>query len=352
MRKSPLRICAGQHDTDICRIARRMQFDVITTAEALAALTAEWSELWRRDTQATPFQSPQWLLPWWRAFGGDELFVVTGRDNGRIEALAPLSILRDDDTGESLGIFLGTSNSDYLDVLLAPQVSADGLIEAMTGDGICQMWDLQQLRPASHVLKAAATPGWTASDSDQEPCLILDISRGGDDLEGLLSTHARKKLRYYNRSLARDATVMFQVPSSETLDGFIDALFALHAARWKLKDMPGMLADEPVQRFHREVIRSMFYAGILRMHALRRNDAIVAIFYGFAHNGTVHYYLSGYDPSLEKFSIGSVIVAHAIEQAIAAGAHTFDFLRGAEEYKYSWGAVDRMNVRRQLVRSD
>jgi len=49
-------------------------------------------------------------------------------------------------------------------------------------------------------------------------------------------------------------------------------------------------------------------------------------------------------------SVGSVLVAHAIEQAVRGGAKTFDFLRGAEDYKYAWGAQDRMNKRRRLTR--
>jgi len=95
----------------------------------------------------------------------------------------------------------------------------------------------------------------------------------------------------------------------------------------------------------------MLNAGMLRMYAVRCNERIVAVFYGFALNGTVYYYLSGYDPDLEKLSIGNILVAHAIEQAVRDGATTFDFLRGAEEYKYAWGATDRINKRRQLFRT-
>lgn len=86
------------------------------------------------------------------------------------------------------------------------------------------------------------------------------------------------------------------------------------------------------------------------MYAMRVNDRVIAIIYGFAHLATVYDYLGGYDPSLEKLSPGTVIVAHAIEQAVRDGAKTFDFLRGAEDYKYAWGATDRRNKRRRLIR--
>ena len=105
------------------------------------------------------------------------------------------------------------------------------------------------------------------------------------------------------------------------------------------------------QSFHRDAAPRLFDAGALRMYAVHVNERIVAVFYGFAHQGTVYYYLSGYDPALEKLSIGNIIVAHAIESAVRDGATTFDFLRGAEEYKYAWGASDRVNRRRQLFRT-
>src|SRR6478672_6113147 len=84
---------------------------LVTTIESLEALAPEWDALWRRAPGATPFQSPHWLLPWWTHFSnGGELAVVMSTD-----ALVPLYVLRDED--ESLGMFLGTGNSDYLDIL-------------------------------------------------------------------------------------------------------------------------------------------------------------------------------------------------------------------------------------------
>ena len=111
-----------------------------------------------------------------------------------------------------------------------------------------------------------------------------------------------------------------------------------------------MLSDETDRRFHRQAAHAMFDAGALRMHATRVGERIVAVFYGFASSQTVYYYLSGFDPELEKLSIGTIIVAQAIEQAVRDGAKWFDFLRGAEEYKYAWGAKDRVNTHRQLIR--
>ena len=320
-----------------------MPTEILDKVEHLERFAPRWEALWRADANATPFQSPQWLLPWWKHFGSDTPHVIASSTNGELDALAPLYILRDEDSGESLGLFLGTGNSDYLDLL----GDASQLIEPITRAD-CQLWDLQQLRPSSGLLGVALPEGWSDNVEDQDPCPVLSIDNAGDELGNLLSTHARKKLRYFRRSLEREGDVRYESATAESLDTLLDALYELHAARWQKRGLPGVLADEVTQSFHREVARRMLDAGALRMYAVRVNERIAGVFYGFAHQGTVYYYLSGYDPALEKLSIGNILVAHAIEDAVRDGATTFDFLRGAEEYKYAWGAKDRMNRRRQL----
>src|SRR5205814_3374322 len=140
-------------------------------------------DLWRRSPNATPFQSPMWLLPWWKHFGSNELHTIGLREGGRLEGLAPLYILRDD--SESLGLFLGSGISDYLDV-----IGERSFIEEMA-KADCQMWDLQQLRSSSPMVNAALPDGWSDNSEDQDPCLVLPLA------ELSLSSHFQKKLRYY-----------------------------------------------------------------------------------------------------------------------------------------------------------
>jgi len=317
--------------------------DELSSPESLSSLEPEWEDLWQRDANATPFQSPHWLLPWWDHFGTGELCVLAARDGGCLGALLPLFIVRDED--ESLGLLIGTGNTDYLDAL----GSSDGW-SAWLQQAPAQMWDLQQLRTSSPLLRISAPRGWTETVEDQDACPVLSIENAGDELQNLISTHARKKLRHSARSLARRGNVAYEEPDVHSLDAFMDALFDLHAARWKARGMPGVLADDVVQSFHRNVAGRMFRAGSLRMYAIRVDERFVAVFYGFSHQHIVYYYLSGFDPALEKLGIGNLIVAHAVQRAARDGARAFDFLRGAEEYKHAWGAQDRMNRRRQLIR--
>ena len=86
------------------------------------------------------------------------------------------------------------------------------------------------------------------------------------------------------------------------------------------------------------------------VHALSIDNAALAVCYGFAAKGSAYAYLSGFDPSQSQLSPGTLIISHAVEQSSAEGAARFDFLRGHEEYKYGWGAVDRSKTSRNLSR--
>lgn len=309
-----------------------------------------WADLWRRDASATPFQAPQWILPWYRHYGAGEIFAVAVREDKRLDALAPCLILRDeDDPSDSLGMLAGSGNTDYLDVLCTNAAPVEAILTRLVAAD-CATWDLQQLRDTSPLLNAPAPPDCDDVIELQDTCVVLPIEGAGNDLQNLVSSHFRKKLRYYRRSLEREGRLTIETPTAATLDTFMSALFELHGARWKQRGLPGMFADTVDQAFHRQVARGMLDAGVLRMYGARLDDRFIAVFYGFAHHQTGYYYLSGYDPSLEKLSPGTVIVAHAIHQAVRDGASTFDFLRGAEDYKYAWGAKDRLNKRRRLTR--
>src|SRR5205823_5800478 len=165
-----------------------MPTEVITDQTALEALSADWIALCQKN-RVTPFQTPMWLLPWWRNFGSNDLTVIVSRDADRVDAIAPLYILRDDDSDESLGLFLGTGISDYLDVIGDASLVIDELSKLN-----CQLWDLQQLQPSSSMLTVPLPDGFSENIEDQEACPILQI--GGQAFETLGSTHFQKKLRY------------------------------------------------------------------------------------------------------------------------------------------------------------
>jgi CelD/BcsL family acetyltransferase involved in cellulose biosynthesis len=177
--------------------------------------------------------------------------------------------------------------------------------------------------------------------------LTFDPSR---PLRDQLSKSQRRKVTHdqYRAESLGGVTTALAGPGE--LDKALDALFALHAARWAAAGEPGVLADPRVQAFHRAAAPELAEAGLLRIAVVRHDDRTVAALLGLRDAERFHSYAIGVDFSVPGQSFGTLAFAHLIETAIAEGAKEFHFLRGEEPYKYSWGAKPVQTVRRTLTR--
>jgi CelD/BcsL family acetyltransferase involved in cellulose biosynthesis len=320
------------------------EIEEISTAAGLEALRPEWLALWDRMPAATPFQSPAWLLPWWRRFGDGELLTLALRSRGELAGLVPLYVHFDGNLRKLLP--LGVGVSDYLDPLLEGDHAAAVLEHLRRRADRFDRLDLENLGPGSPLLEAAA-PGWRDQVRDGEPCPVLHLPDGGSALRRAAPRLARTS--YYFRRAERLGPASFEKAARDTLPEFVEALFALHAARWRERGQPGVLADAQVQALHREAAAALLELGWLRLHGLRIDGRLVAVLLGFADRFRLHFYISGFDPALPHPSLGSLMIGHAVESAAREGLREFHFLRGGEPYKYAWGAVDRPSWGRQLA---
>jgi len=250
--------------------------------------------------------------------------------------------------GNSLLQMAGTGVSDYLSPLATQDSVGDVsscllsmIADAAFGAGADE---IEQISPDHPLLHTVAPTGATASISPGEVCPVVDLSRGTT----AIPEHLRANIRYYWRRAVRRGRARIEVPTSTSLCELTDALFTLHAARWSNRGSAGMLASGALQSFHRDAIRAMYAQGMLAMHALRLDDRIVAIWYGMAWKRRAYFYLAGFDLEYGDVSPGTLVIDAAIQRSVERGASTFDFLRGAEPYKYLWGARDTQTARWRL----
>ncbi|KAA2241104.1 GNAT family N-acetyltransferase [Salinarimonas soli] len=318
--------------------------DVIRTADGLTALEAEWWKLWRRCESATPFQSPAWLLPWWQVFAPGELRAIAVRDAGRLVALAPF--YREDGAHGRRLLPLGIGLSDYGDILRDP-LRGDAALAIVHAAAQIEGWDslsLEDLAPGAAALTLRAGPGMSDATERQCACPVLDLTAAP------VPAGKRRKLRMAQNRAARRAGFSIESVEADGIDAFLDALFDLHGARWATRGEGGVLAEDPVRRFHRAAAPALHRAGLARFALMRLEGRVVGAYYGLADARRAYAYLGGFDPAFAFESPGTLLVGHAIDSAAQAGAGEFHFLRGQEPYKYEWGAVDRWSMRRVLTR--
>lgn len=319
---------------------------VIATVEDLAALEPAWWDLFARSPAAGPFQSPAWLLPWWMTFAPGPLRAVAVERSDRLLALAPLW-LEDGPHGRRL-LPIGIGITDTADILCDAGEPEALPVLAQALDAV-QDWEMLALEDLPDGAVARDMPllaSWSVEEREQAVCPALDLGPGTD----AVPADRRRKIRRAIRACqTRGGFVVETV--TDAFDEFLQTLFTLHESRWSDRGEPGVVADPRVRAFHRAALPRLAAAGFARCYRLDLDGRPAAAWYGLSARGTTCAYLGGFDPAFSAESPGSVLMMHAIGEAVRAGDRTFDFLRGAEDYKYRFGATDRRALCRLVTRT-
>jgi CelD/BcsL family acetyltransferase involved in cellulose biosynthesis len=330
-----------------------LEIEEIATSKGLEALVPVWNDLWCRAPAATPFQSPAWLIPWWREIGGGELRVLAARAGDRLVGLLPMYLQHAGRGGKLLP--LGIAISDYLDGLFEEGVgpiAAEAMLRRLSEHNDWQRCELHPLRSGSPLLEARVPARCTDEVLAFEPCLVVEVPAGARELSDVLPSKIRDNLRYFRGRAERVGRLSFETATAATLSEFLEALFRLHDARWHRLRQPGVLSDPAIRRFHRAAAPLLLNSGLLRLHVLRLDERIVAVMHALCAKDRAYCYLCGFDPELGALSPGTLILGHSIWQAVQEGAHEVDFLRGQERFKYFWGVRERPCYGRMLNRVD
>ncbi len=318
----------------------------------LTALEPSWSALAQSAPLATPFQSPEWLLPWWRQFGTGRPVVAAVHAGEQLVGLLACTVL--DEPPQRKLLPMGAGISDYLDALLAPDAPpgcVDLLLQAvLEGAGNVTSCDFADLPPGAALRDVAAPPGWRMEAGVGSPCPVLALPAAAGDLRHAIPAGIHRKLRMNRHRAERSGGWTHEFGDTDLADR-LDALARLHGARWDARGEPGgVFADPRVLVFIKEAAPGLQRSGILRLHGLRFGTDLVACCMALkSAQGRLLLYLSGFDQAHAFRSPGTILLGGIIENAIADGCREIDFLRGGESYKHAWGAIDRFNAVRRLV---
>jgi CelD/BcsL family acetyltransferase involved in cellulose biosynthesis len=314
------------------------------------ALSSDWWNLWRRTLEATPFQSPAWLMPWWDVFAPGQLSCIAVRDGRKLVAFAPL-YLESGPLGLRL-LPLGIGISDYCDLLIDPDYEADASAAVMQELMRLAPWEICEFTELGQDAAALKLPTlsplkMTMSDASSAPVLVLPDRI--EDLERVIPRLRLRQLKHARKAAAKRGEVAIVMGDTDNSEGLLNDLIRLHSARWN-GNGEGVFADKRVAEFHAAALPGLMAANLARLYGLMIGDRMAAVYYGFLDRGRAYAYLQGFDPKFERESPGLIVVGYAIEQAVTEGAHEFHFLRGEEAYKYEWGASPRRNRLKMFVR--
>jgi CelD/BcsL family acetyltransferase involved in cellulose biosynthesis len=238
-------------------------------------------------------------------------------------------------------------NTDYMDMLLAPgreeiilQEIFNLLYESRARWDYCEFESLI----VGSALCAFRVPGPLISKKvQQDTCPVLRLPGTPEEFRKSLNPAFRDRLKRAARKLNRMGEIRFQMADGSSWPELMEMLFELHGKRWK--EGGSALSGEIIRSFHLAAARGMSGQGSLRLYALKLEERTLSVLYTFASGRRVYCYLDGFEPEFAELSPGTLLINHAIGDAIKSGFGEFDFLRGAERHKYRWGAGDSFTSR-------
>ena len=339
-----------------------MQFEVIHSLEEFELLADEWNNLLSFSASHVPFLRHEYLSTWWKTLGGGEwshaeLNVVFAREGDKLVGIAPL-FFTENLEGEPALMLLGSIEiSDYLDVIARPEDLSsflEGLL-AFLGDSQTPDWrvldwyNILETSPTLPALqRAAESCGWSYSQANLHHCPYIPLP---EDWETYLAGIQKKQRHEIRRKIRRaenhSADLRWYIVENEAdLDAEIDELIRL------------MAQDAEKERFLTGVMRSQmqaavhaaFQAGWLQLAFLEIDGKKAAGYLNFDYGDHIWVYNSGLNYDLGELSPGWVLLAYLLQWAMQNGRTMFDFMRGDEDYKYRFGAIDRFVVRASIHR--
>jgi CelD/BcsL family acetyltransferase involved in cellulose biosynthesis len=97
------------------------------------------------------------------------------------------------------------------------------------------------------------------------------------------------------------------------------------------------------------VAEAMAESGLLKWGLLRVDKNPVSAIMCFDYKDCIYLYNSGYDPAYMTLSAGLICKLLAIKNSIEMKKKRFDFLKGAENYKYHLGGKEVPLYRCQIM---
>lgn len=324
-----------------------LHLEILRDPSAIRKLRASWDELAER-LDGGYFQTWEWVTAWHDVLEPSaELAIVAVRDSsGTLDGLLPLATMtrRFHRLLPVRSPYLGLAGSgagagDHL----APLYPTPEIFE-MLMEGLFQASDRKSVfleslaaEPGAHLQKALG-----AKVVSLIRCPAIDL-RSMESPESAWPKKLRENIRRRDRQLADLGVEGQWIAASQRLVEALAHLQQLHLSRWRSKGQGGLF-DENRLAFLQRLCQLASPPQGPWLYTLERRGEPIGALLGFQYGSTFASYKTGWDPAYTRQGVGIALSAEAIRRALRESLATFDFLRGAEPHKYTFGAVDLVDV--------
>jgi len=219
----------------------------------------------------------------------------------------------------------------------------------LTAGRILDWYNLPEASPSLPALEAqAARRGWGFESGVFRPTPFISLPEGGYEawLAGVDKKQRHEIRRKVRRAEESGRGIRWHLAEAGAgLDAEIEAFFQL------MEDDPkkAQFLEGPMREQMRRTAHLAAEGGWLWLAFLEADGKKAAAALNFDYDNKLWGYNSGVDRSFMDLSPGWVLLAYTLRWAAEHGRREFDFMRGDEEYKYRFGAVNRHVLRVQII---
>lgn len=328
----------------------------VTSRAALRRLEGDWGRLLIRSECENIFLTFDWMSEWWYHHGKNHaLFVVVvWNADGDLVGLAPLYIAAP--SAGKVGLrklcFLADHQvgSDYLSILTAKgyeSQATDAMADCILEHA--RSWDYMEFRNCQvddlvfrRLVMALKRRGLQETVTKSTVCPYIPLPDSFETYLAGLSSNVRYNFKRRLARLEKKGRLRFvTLTDEEAITARLADLLRLHRLRFDQKNQRSTFLHPDLHDFFQQAFKRIARRGRLRLHFLEIDGQPIATLCNFSIGKRIQFYQSGMDPAWSRWSPGFVLMGLTIAEAIREGYTEFDFLQGAEKYKFRWTAHKR-----------
>jgi CelD/BcsL family acetyltransferase involved in cellulose biosynthesis len=340
-----------------------VRIEEINSLSGFLALGHTWNSILEKSKEKDVFSTWEWLSRWWEYLGNNrQLKVLLALEKDEIVGIAPLmtSKFRLAGLGSIRRIeFIGSPDSDYCNFILVrnEEVCLTAFLSYLTQQSDWDWVRLGSVREGSLCARLASTilstEGSKLDFTVDSLCPYIELPNSIEDFSRKVGRNLRQSSRRTMRRLQERYVVGARTHTDfESIEEAMKMFFGLHEKRWKFEGKSGVFACSALRDFHTAIAKDFDRRGWFLLYFLTADGLPVASNYLFDYEQKRYHYQSGFDPEFPRmYSVGTLCTMQTVELAILKGFREYDFLRGAESYKFHWPTETKKNFKVQLFRN-
>ena len=324
---------------------------VTTPLTSFGEIRTEWESLLAASPVNTLFLTPQWQEVWWESYGassGMAGFYV--RSTEGVTAVAPLA-----KQGDTLSFVGNQDTFDYNDFMVSPGTEGEfyhSLLHSIE-EQCCKSLELYSLRESSPTLKylpeAARSHGFKVEVEKEDVTSGIELPGTWDEYLALLNKKDRHELRRKLRRLdSANKWSFYGISEPEQVTARLGDFISL--MKMSSPDKEEYMTEDR-ERFFYQMAERMAQQGLLKLYFMDIDGQTVATSLCFDYASSRLLYNSGYNQEFSYYSVGLLLNALCLKDAIEQGMSYFDFLRGPEPYKHHLGGQQQDLYQMVVTRS-